>query len=99
MLRILILLTPVVSSNMMFIIVSVSWFILKYSLTILMIIVNTTITPSITKRVEKLFCMLDFKRLKNDMEATVVGIEYDPTRSEKIKKFYFTFIANKIFIL
>ena len=75
MLRILILLTPVVSSNMMFIIVSVSWFILKYSLTILMIIVNTTITPSITKRAEKLFCMLE------------------------IKKFYFTFIANKIFIL
>ena len=65
MLRIRILLTPVVSSNMMFIIVSVSWFILKYSLTILIIIVNTTITPSITKRAEKLFCMLDFKRLKN----------------------------------
>ena len=55
MLRILILLTPVVSSNMMFIIVSVSWFILKYSLTILIIIVNTTIIPSITKEQKSYF--------------------------------------------
>ena len=27
---------------------------------------------------------IDFKRLKNDMEATVVGIEYDPNRSANI---------------
>ena len=27
---------------------------------------------------------IDFKRLKDDMEATVVGIEYDPNRSANI---------------
>ena len=28
--------------------------------------------------------IIDFKRLKDDMEATVVGIEYDPNRSANI---------------